>query len=497
MVNEYFLKDREAPLTPMAFVRLLLCLPFGGMLALLVFEAALSATTTALIIQAGHDLARAAFVVSDFIWIALAQSAAYGVGAVSWVFAEQAGFGAFGRYMLQFTRDNRAQTALLNDKAQREAVEPFLTNESFHLIFEFIYELEADLKLFFGLVFNAAVLGVAVDAGLPWVYAAVFAVLMLLQWQLRKPVAQAYLNQQSSTNRMHAHTYFAWDNVFSGNRYNFRLWHDGFKQRLRGALQATIRGIVAREGLAALGGVIALSMVFGYLAFMVAQGTQATALWIALAATLPRQIELSSDVHSLAAGWNDLLAIWTRMGGACSAMRPISDVDFQSRIVPALLDVRKDEQALTFQSAPDLAAQLTVWHRARVTVRGPNGAGKSTLLVALKQVLGSRAFYWPTSDRLVFEFSRRGIEAQADEVQAEAGLQGECPEPSSTPGFSSGERQLQSLQEIVQRTHCAVYLLDEWDANLDASNRAQAERWISELANRAVVVEISHRDRQA
>jgi len=132
------------------------------MLGLLVCEAALSATTTALIIQAGRDLAKASFVVSDFIWIALAQSAAYGVGAVSWVFAERAGFGAFGRYMLQFTRDNRRQTALLGDKARREAVEPFLTNETFHIFFELIYELEADLKLLFGLIFNAAVLA------LPW-----------------------------------------------------------------------------------------------------------------------------------------------------------------------------------------------------------------------------------------------------------------------------------------------------------------------------------------
>jgi hypothetical protein len=129
------------------------------MLALLVLEAALSAATTALIIQAGHDLAKAAFVVSDFLWIVLTQSAAYGVGACSWVFAERTGFGAFGRYILQFTRENRAQTALLNDKVRREEVEPFLTNESFHIFFELIYALEADLKLLFGLVFNAAVLG--------------------------------------------------------------------------------------------------------------------------------------------------------------------------------------------------------------------------------------------------------------------------------------------------------------------------------------------------
>ena len=61
--------------------------------------------------------------------------------------------------------------------------------------------------------------------------------------------------------------------------------------------------------------------------------------------------------------------------------------------------------------------------------------------------------------------------------------------------LSSGERQLKSLQEIAECSRAQVYLLDEWDANLDPKNRAAAEALVSQLAARAVVVEISHRDR--
>jgi chromosome segregation ATPase len=64
-------------------------------------------------------------------------------------------------------------------------------------------------------------------------------------------------------------------------------------------------------------------------------------------------------------------------------------------------------------------------------------------------------------------------------------------------GFSSGERQLKSLQEIAEATHAQIYLLDEWDANLDAANKAKADALVDELAARARVVEISHRDRPA
>ena len=66
------------------------------------------------------------FIVSDLVWIFVAQSASYASGAVSWIFAEQAGYRAFGRYVLHFSRVTRYETRLLNDRTMREQVEPFL-----------------------------------------------------------------------------------------------------------------------------------------------------------------------------------------------------------------------------------------------------------------------------------------------------------------------------------------------------------------------------------
>ncbi len=469
------------------FLRFLFCAPLFWMLGLLIIEAALAATTTALIIAAGRDVADEEFLISDFVWIVVAQSASYVVGATSWIFAEQAGFGAFGRYMLRFSRDNRHSPALLTDKPQREQAEPFLTNETFHIFFELIYELEADLKLFFGLIFNAIVLGVAIDAGLPAVYAGVFALLLLLQWLLRRPVAAAYANQQRTTNRMTAHTYTAWDNITTGNRYNFRLWHAGFKQRLRDALAAQIRAILAREGIAAVCGIFALVVVFSYLAWVAGRNVTDTALLIALAATLPRQIDLSYNLHGLASGWNDLLAVWTRMGGACEAMRLQPDSGFDQRIRFDGVALHSGETALLCSSVDDALAEIALRPSGRLSVRGSNGSGKSTLLAALKTRLGVDAFYWPTSDKLAFAFARSNADAEDDEPEVVQG--------NRRSGYSSGERQLKSLAEITSQTSARVYLLDEWDANLDAKNRASAEQLVAALAARAVVVEISHRDR--
>ncbi|MEN9670612.1 MAG: hypothetical protein RL018_889 [Pseudomonadota bacterium] len=480
------------------FVRFLLCPPFYVMLILLTVEAALAALTTWLIIKAGQDVANEEFLIGDLVWIVVAQSAAYIVGAVSWVFAERAGFGAFGRYMMRFARDNKKYANLLTNKQVREVTEPFLTNETFHIFFELMFELEADLKLFFGLVFNALVLGLAIDAGLPVAYAAVFAVLMCIQWFVRKPVARAYANNQRQTNRLTAHTYSAWDNIFSGNRYNFSLWHGTFKARLRDALTAQIKSIMAREGLSTISGIIALGIVFGYIVVIASRDVSNTALLIGLAATLPRQIELSHDVHGLVTGWNDLLAVWTRITGACNTMHPEPDADFDSRIkfhhLSLSLRQATGGQALMCDSLSTALNLVKTYPQGRILVRGGNGSGKSTLLAAMKTKLGAQAYYWPTVDSLAFAFDKPRLNSQPVLAEDDEDDLNEDYEEQKS-GFSSGERQLKSLQEICEHTHAAVYLLDEWDANLDAKNRSQAESLVEKMAAKALVIEISHRDR--
>jgi translation initiation factor RLI1 len=109
-----------------------------------------------------------------------------------------------------------------------------------------------------------------------------------------------------------------------------------------------------------------------------------------------------------------------------------------------------------------------------------------------------RAYYWPTTDRLAFKFTGgvvpvdvEGDDEDDDDVVVVADAM------HKKLGYSSGELQLKSLEEIVNETRAQVYLLDEWDANLDAANKAKADALVDELAARARVVEISHRDRPA
>jgi ABC-type bacteriocin/lantibiotic exporter with double-glycine peptidase domain len=477
------------PLRPIQLARFLLCVPFFIMLVLMVIEAALSATTTYLVIQTGRDVARGQFVVADLLWILAAQSAAYVVGAVSWVYAERGGFLAYGRYMLRFSRDNRHKTKLLTDKDARERIEPFLTGETFYVYFNLLYEIEGDLRILLALILNVIVLGTQIDASLPLAYIAVLVVLFVMQWSMRKRVSSAYLENQRMTNRMTAQGYTAWDNVFTGNRYNLHLWLDGFKRKLRDGLHAQIRAIMTKEGLSAASGIVGLAIVFTAMAWVALRSAGDMEVLIALAATLPRQIDMTHDVHTFTSGWNDLLAQWARLGGVASNMHPEPDPEFEDRVKIDRLVLHEGGTANTVASLDAAMGLILSRPTGRINVRGPNGSGKSTLLTNLKSEVRTRAYYWPTADRLAFKFSQAADEIETDE-------DGDPIEsPAKKPGFSSGERQLRALQEIVSNTDAPIYLLDEWDANLDPNNRAAADALVEQLARRARVVEISHRDR--
>ena len=480
---------------PRHFMRFLIGPAIFAMLAMILLQESCGAASTWLVIRIAREITEKQVVASDFAWIVAAQTMSYLASTVSWIFAERAGFTAYSRYMLRFARGNRFQTALLGDAAVREQSEPFLTSETFHVCFELIFTLQFHLRLFFQLLFNALVLGIEIDAGLPAAFAVAFLVLASLQWALRKPLAAAYLQNQRMTNRMTARTYNAWDNIFSGNRYNFGLWHRDFRQRLAAALAAQVRAIVLREGWSAVSGLIALILVLSTPAWIAVQDSGDLTLLIALAATLPRQVEMTLDLHQLTAGFTDLLAVWTRIKGVCEHMRPSPDADFVGRIGfgRVLLGNAEGERCCT--SLADAVQQLLASSCGRVTVRGDNGSGKSTLLAALKAQLQGHAYYWPTQDRLAFAFNS-GAESSdplgsddAEEISA-------AEEAKAKTGYSSGERQLQVLREIVAHTDYPVYLLDEWDANLDATNRSAALALVDDLARRARVIEISHRDRR-
>jgi hypothetical protein len=246
-------------------------------------------------------------------------------------------------------------------------------------------------------------------------------------------------------NRVTAQGYTAWDNVFSGNGYNLRLWLAGFKSWLREALTAQIRAIVAREGMSAMSGIVSLAIVFATITVVAVRHVGDVALLIALATTLPRQMEMTYELHLLATGWNDFIAIWTRFGGVAANMLPRPEAAFDSRIKFDRLVLREGDDANVVSSVYDALRIVQAQPTGRINVRGGNGAGKSSLLSSLKTELRRRASYLPASDRLAFQFAGGVVPVDVegddeDEVVVVADAM------DKKLGLSTGERQLKSLE---------------------------------------------------
>lgn len=471
-----------------------------AMVLLVLLQEAAGAVATWWVIAIARDIADGHLVLRALAELAAIQSASYLAGAASWFFVERAGFAAYARYLQFFVRANRGRTDLLSDAQARESTEPFLTGEAFQISFSLVYDIQYDLRLFANVVFNAAVFGWAIDAALPLAYATAFVLLVLLQWLLRRPMARAYLHNQAMANRMTARTYNAWDNVATGNAHNLRLWQRDFRERWRQALGAQIRAIMLREGWSAFSGVLALGVVLSATAWIVWDDRGNAALLIGLAATLPRQLEMTMDLHQLTTGLNELVAIWSHMQGAMAHIQPAPTVRPLERVRFAHIQMGEEGGP---RAPCDSFAQVLQSVQARpagwVSVRGGNGAGKSSLLAGLKAHWGGAAFYLPAHDRLRFRFNAQpalpAMDWDTDATEDDAPEAEEfCAQEAALEqrGYSSGERQLQVLAELVEHTRCRYYLLDEWDANLDAGNRERARALVRTLAQRARVIEVSH-----
>ena len=190
---------------------------------------------------------------------------------------------------------------------------------------------------------------------------------------------------------------------------------------------------------------------------------------IALAIVLPRLTETLLDISNLMAHLTDYLALRGRvtwLNGALAMKRSelVSRCDFG-----ALKLRRKEDRQwnlLTITSLDEAATAIS--KPGRYALSGGNGAGKTSLLLLLKMRAAGRAFYLPAQAPLF---------------------------PSGKRGASTGQVRRRDLHRsfALFRDRVETFLLDEWDASLDAENRDSMSAILDDLAKSHAVVEVSHR----
>src|SRR5262249_15156497 len=84
----------------------------------------------------------------------------------------------------------------------------------------------------------------------------------------------------------------------------------------------------------------------------------------------------TNQVHQLTSGWNDVLALWTRLGGVARSMRPEPDPNFDRRIKFDRLVLREDGRGNICSSVEGAMPLGLTKRRRRVPVRGRQWNGK-------------------------------------------------------------------------------------------------------------------------
>ena len=138
---------------------------------------------------------------------------------------------------------------------------------------------------------------------------------------------------------------------------------------------------MTKEGLSAASGIIGLAIVFAAMAWVACRNAGDTEVLIALAATLPRQIEMTHDVHHvhlrLERTAGAVGAAERRRRQHASGVRSGLRRAHQVRPAGAARGRRRQHcRVARRRDGTDPVAQPT----GRINVRGANGSGKSTLL---------------------------------------------------------------------------------------------------------------------
>ncbi len=183
----------------------------------------------------------------------------------------------------------------------------------------------------------------------------------------------------------------------------------------------------------------------------------------ALVALLPRTLQLFGSVHSLSMYLSHFLMVRQKIHNLNTFSTTLERQSFQDQIDTGrlqILDVARNQRySYEFFLKMLKENELT---RGRLLVVGDNGVGKSSLL---KLVKAHR-----TKAILVTPGARFGKRDDA---------------------VSTGQAQVAELLDLLNED-ADVLLLDEWDANLDQTNRLIIDSFIMDVSQYKLVIEVRH-----
>lgn len=350
----------------------------------------------------------------------------------------------------QFLNSYRGRIDLIANAETRQTKHSFFARESFSVIDMVTHYFSGLIATALNVGFNIIVIAAVLDWSLLFAYSASAMISFFLVKRAMRISEAMASTAQIERVALSDVIMNSWSTVLVKNAHNYDLLKRQMEDVRLKSEQASVSARRMNEIVGLRTGLLAMVPVVGTMTFIVVSNYSNTALMMGLIATLHRQVMIIQFIESLVHSgieYGSIKGLWVGLQESLKA--------------PQM-------QNLNDRISSDLPRpQIPEGGKGRFTLRGPNGSGKSSYLMQLKNELGDQAYYLPAHVDFPFE--------------------------GKTHSLSSGQKIAMALQEIEARTASAVYLLDEWDANLDQNLLMQIDAVINRLAERACVIEVRHR----
>lgn len=254
----------------------------------------------------------------------------------------------------------------------------------------------------------------------------------------------------------------AWENISIGNKYNRNLWATSVNESASRFYQGSNKLQYRKQSGNLLLAFASLGPTM-YLVFSVATSNSIEpAVLAAIVVNLTRIFLILNAFSTLVYKFLDFSALHARLQMLLDILKDVADCN---TLLPPSEAVCLD--GVEVSTANEILAKIDNSSAARFLLSGKNGGGKSNLMRQLHLLLGDKSFFLP---------------AHCEDMNWVRDL----------PNMSTGQRARACLEELVDVQDIDYYLLDEWDANLDAAAANEMNSLIEKLSHKGKILEIRH-----
>ncbi|MGI9279626.1 MAG: ATP-binding cassette domain-containing protein [Endozoicomonas sp.] len=429
---------------------------------LLLIQQLIVASSTVFIVKLGNDIINNNSYLASLTLFFSSLVIVYIPAVTSFLFMEKSKVTIITAYVNLFHQSHINSYFRFLDKNKKKQTKSWLTSEAQKVIEDSTFFFYTSLSTALNLFLSALV--IIIEINHQFIYPYLFSVLIIiLSIKLtNKSIVGATREELIARNNYRQILTHAWDNILTGNQLNFDIWkekHFSMAENLKDRITcyAKTRHLFGSIAMAA-----ALCPILGFILYLFLS-TNDKAIMIALAITLPRQIQIIQSIQTTVDVLFQLKSYRTKLSEMMATLTPSN---LHNQYLNHLIQWKK----ITMNGQPiysiNTILQLIKQNKIRrSTLRGGNGTGKSLILKQIKQIFPN-AYYMPSDPSgLLFDYT--------------------------SPELSTGQFVISAIEEVIAMNNKPeLLLLDEWDANLDDKNRAR----IDELLGTADVpiIEVRH-----